>query len=297
MATRRRKRGAWREALRRLLRGPRRRTRRGEWPTPPEAARWRAWLELVRRWPRPVWVLLAVAAVAALGIAYQVARKPTELLGAVAPSSAKSPESTWRAYGPAFGAHATEVVTPQLLAALAQVESAGDPLATPPWRFRWSWNPLDAYGPPSSAVGLLQLTDGAYAEARRLCIHDGRVARAGPWYDPRGCWLNALYLRTVPDHAIEMTAALLDDAVAQIVTEKLVFRATLAERQRLAAVVHLCGKERGRAFAARGFRTRPGERCGEHDVARYLARVEALQREFERLASPAGPTSVKKARP
>ncbi len=277
--------GTWREALRRLLAPRRRRWARGAWPAPPEAARWRAWLAAVRRWPRAVWALLAVAAVLALGVAYQVARKPTELLGAVSPSSAKTPESTWRAYGPLFGAHATEVVTPQLLAALAQMESAGDPLATPPWRFRFSWNPLDVYGPPSSAVGLLQLTDGAYADARQLCIHDGRVARAGPWYDPRSCWLNGLYLRTVPSHAIEMTAAVLDDAVAQIVSEKLLFRATLAQRQRLAAVVHLCGKGRGRAFATRGFRPRPGERCGEHDVARYLARVEALQREFDRLAA------------
>jgi hypothetical protein len=229
-------------------------------------------------------VPLAAAAALALGVAYQVARKPTELLAAVAPSSAKTPDSTWRAYGRLFDAHATEVVTPQLLAALAQVESAGDPLATPAWRFRWTWNPLDVYGPPSSAVGLLQLTDGAYADARRLCIHDHRVARSGPWYDPRGCWLNALYLRTIPSHAIEMTAAALDDAVARIVAERLLFRATLEERRRLAAAVHLCGRERASAFAAHGFRARPGERCGEHELGPYLRRVERLSQEFERLA-------------
>jgi hypothetical protein len=277
---------AWREALRQIVPARWRGPLRGGWPAPPEARRWRAWLEAARRWPRTVWIPLAISAAVALGVAYQVARKPSELLGAVAPSTAKTPESTWRAYGPLFGAHATEVVTPQLLAALALVESAGDPLATPPWRLRLTWNPLDVYGPPSSAVGLLQLTDGAYADAKRLCIHDGRVARAGPWYDPRGCWLNALYLRTVPSHAIEMTAAVLDDAVAQIVSERLLFRATLADRQRLAAVVHLCGKERGRAYAARGFRARGGERCGEHDLAQYVARVERLRREFERIAAP-----------
>lgn len=287
MARRRRRGGrpAWREALRRLVprrwRGP----LGGPWPTPPEARRWRTWLEAARRWPRGVWFPIAAAAVLALGMAYQLARKPAELFGAVTPSSPKTPEGTWRAYGPLFGAHATEIATPQLLAALAQVESAGDPLATPPWRVRWRWNPLDLYGPPSSAVGLLQITDAAYADGRRLCIHGGRVARAGPWYDPRGCWLNALYLRTVPSDAIEMTAALLDDAVSQIVSEQLLFRATVPERQRLAAVVHLCGKERGRAFASRGFRARPGERCGEHELARYVARVEQLRREFERLAA------------
>lgn len=270
----------------------------GRWPAPPEARRWRTWLLAARRWPRAIWAPIGIAVLLALGVAYQLARKPTELLGAVAPSSAKTPESTWRAYGKLFGAHATEVVTPQLLAALAQVESAGDPLATPAWRFRWTANPLDVYGPPSSAVGLLQITDGAYADAKRLCIRDGRVARAGPWYDPRTCWLNALYLRTVPSHAIEMTAAVLDDAVAQIVSERLLFRATLAERQRLAAVVHLCGKERGRAYATRGFRARPGERCGAHDLARYVARVEKLKRDFERIAGlPTPPIPVTKPGP
>lgn len=276
--------GGWRRALRRLVSAPRRRPPRSPWRAPPAARRWQGWLEEARRWPAPVWIPIALAAALALGVAYQVARKPTELLGAVAPSSAKTPESTWRAYGRLFDAHATEVVTPALLAALAQVESAGDPLATPPWRWRWSWNPLDLYGPPSSAVGLLQLTDGTYAEARRLCIHDGSVARAGPWWDPRGCWLNALYLRTVPSHAIEMTAAMLDDAVARIVADRALFRATLAERRRLAAVVHLCGTQRGAAYAARGFRVARGERCGAHDLARYLARVEALRGEFVRLS-------------
>jgi len=259
-------------------------------------------------------VPLALAAACGAGVAWQVAKKPTELLGLVAPSSAKTPASTWRAYGPLFDAHATDVVTPELLAALAQVESAGDPLARTYWRWRWSWNPLEVYAPASSAVGLLQITDGTYSEARRLCIHDHAVARAGPWYDPRACWLNALYLRTVPSHAIEMTSALLDDAVADVLAERLAFRATLAEKQRLAAVIHLCGRERGSAFAARGFRARPGERCGDHELARYVGRVEALKGLFERMdeepgasigsgpppggrPSPRPPISARKARP
>lgn len=272
----------WRAALSRLSAAGRRARRRR---VPPDLIRWRAWLAAARRVPRAAWPALGAAALVALAVAYQVARKPAELLGAVAPSAARTPEATWRAYGPLFDAHATEVVTPALLAALAQVESAGDPLATPPWRLRWSWNPLDVWGPPSSAVGLLQLTDGAYADARRLCIHGGRVAREGPWWDPRGCWLNALYLRTVPSHAIEMTAAALDDAVARIVADRLLFRATLAERRRLAAAVHLCGRERAAGFAARGFLARPGERCGEHALGPYLARVERLAQEFERMAA------------
>ena len=195
------------------------------------------------------------------------------------------PEATWAEYGTLFRAHSTGVVAPELLAALAQAESAGDPLATTYWEWRWSWNPLDLRGPASSAVGLLQMTDGNFAEARRLCIHHHAVAREGAWYDPRACWFNALYFRTVPSHAIEMTSAWLDLSVSEALARTRVPLATLEDRRRLAAVVHLCGRERGASFAARGFRVLPGERCGSHDLARWLARVDAMRATFARLAA------------
>jgi hypothetical protein len=40
-------------------------------------------------------------------------------------------------------------------------------------------------------------------------------------------------------------------------------------------------------FAQRGYRLIPGEHCGEHDVALYLARVRATEREFQGLARKA----------
>lgn len=239
------------------------------------------------RLPWPVWVALGLVALGALDVAWQVARKPTELLGAIAPSSPKSPQATWAAYGPIFDAHSTGIVDPALLAALAQVESSGDPLARTYWTFRWRWNPLELYRPASSAVGLLQITDATYADARRLCIHDHAVARQGPWHDPAGCWLNGLYLRTVPSHAVEMTAAYLHEAVERILAEHQLRRATPEQQRQLAAVVHLCGRERGAAHARRAFRVARGERCGDHDLAAYLARVGQLRRAFERFG--AGP--------
>jgi hypothetical protein len=236
-----------------------------------------------RRVPRAAWAVLAAAALAASALAYQLARKPTELLGLVVPTAPKPPEATWAEYGPLFDAHATEVVRPELLAALAQLESSGDPLARTYWRWRWSWNPLELYGPASSAVGLLQMTDGNFAEARRLCVHGGEVAEAGAWNDPRACWFNGLYFRTVPSHAIEMTAAWLQRSVDEILASARIRGATVAQRQRLAAVVHLCGRQRGAAYARRGFWALPGERCGDHDLARYVARVEELTRKFGRM--------------
>ncbi|BDG05816.1 transglycosylase SLT domain-containing protein [Anaeromyxobacter oryzae] len=219
----------------------------------------------------------------AADVAYQLARKPTELLGLVAAPRPKAPDATWAEYGALFDAHSTALVRPELLAALAQAESAGDPLARTYWRWQWSWNPLDFYAPASSAVGLLQITDGTFEQARRLCIHGHEVARDGPWSDPRTCWFNGLYFRTLPGDAIEMTAAMLHLAIERILAEQRVARASPDQVDRLAAVIHLCGPERGAAYARRGFRAVPGERCGDHDLAEYVGRVEGFARTFGRM--------------
>jgi hypothetical protein len=250
---------------------------------------WRAarrGLRKLRRQRSPlVWIAALAALLVAANLVYHAVRKPTEVLAVVVPSSAKTPSETWSAYGSSFGASSTEIVTPDLLAALAQVESAGDPLARTYWRWRWSWNPLQVYGPASSAVGLLQITDGTFDQARRLCIRDHAVARDGAWWDPSACWGNALYSRVVPSHAIEMTAAWLHQSVVETLAAERITRASVEKRQRLAAVIHLCGRERGAVYARRGFWALPGERCGDHDLAAYLARVRSLQRAFGRLAA------------
>ena len=50
-------------------------------------------------------------------------------------------------------------------------------------------------------------------------------------------------------------------------------------------MIHLCGARAGDAFARRGFRLTAGQRCGDHDVRDYLARVNAMKRLFARLAA------------
>ncbi len=238
--------------------------------------------------PLPVQIVvgtvLLVMVWAAANWIVQVVRKPTEVFVA-SDSLAKVPVQTWRQYGPLFDEHSTAVITPDLLAALAQVESSGNPVARTYWRWRFSWNPFELYRPASSAVGMFQITDGTFAEARRYCIHDHVVVEDGPWHDPHSCWFNALYTRVVADHAVEMTAALLDRTVARILARNRTSTASLQQRQNLAAIIHLCGDGAGDEYARRGFRFRAGQRCGDHDPRRYLAQVNALKRQFARLAA------------
>jgi len=212
---------------------------------------------------------------------YHAMSKPTEVFFPLEKSLTKSLPATWREYGSLFREHATDVITPELLAALAQAEGNGNPVARTYWRRQWSWNPFDWYKPASSAVGMFQMTDGTFHRATRYCIHDHRVVKDGPWHDLHSCWFNSLYTRILPSHAIEMTAALLDRDVAQIIGDRR--RATLKEKQALAALIHLCGSRAGRDFAVRKFRLQPHQRCGDHDAQTYLARIEVLKQRFTAL--------------
>ena len=105
-------------------------------------------------------VLLALWAPINLG--YQVMQKPGELLAPISSWLIKTPDETWASYAPLFRRYATANVAPELLAALAQTESAGNPVATTYWRWRFSLNPLAIYRPASSSVGMYQMTDAAY---------------------------------------------------------------------------------------------------------------------------------------
>jgi len=199
-----------------------------------------------RRVPPAGWIVLGVLALGAVNACVQVARKPTELLGLALPTAPKPPARTWDAYGGLFREHATGLVPAELLAALAQAESAGDPLARTYWRWRWSWNPLEVYAPASSAVGLLQMTDGTFEEARRLCVHLGEPALA------------------VLLGRVDRQPGLLDDALGQVVDG----RDAPAERCRQArARLERSGLERlaGQRAGDDGGRA-VGQRCASGDL-------------------------------
>ena len=233
-------------------------------------------------------MLLGIAFVGMFGLTvnlvYQVIRKPTELFFPVSGTLYKSPSATWAEYAPIFRRHATKSISPEFLAALAQVEGSGNPVVRTYWRWSFANKPLDMYRPASSAVGMYQITDGTFAEARRFCVHDHVVVEDGPWDQPRSCWFNWLYFRVIPSHAVEMTAAHLDRGVANALARAGIRSATPAQRQDLAAVIHLCGAGAGAAYARRGLRFAPGQRCGDHDPREYVARINGMKRVFAALS-------------
>ncbi len=256
----------------------------------------RSWRRGLRAMAAALWTLppairflvgatIIVLTCSAVNWTYHAMHKPTEIFFPLDKTFDKRPLDTWREYGTLFRKHSTAVVTPELLAALAQIEGGGNPVGRTYWRWRRTWNPLELYQPASSAVGMYQITDAAFNQARRYCIHDHQVVEDGPWHDMRSCWFNSLYTRVLPSHAIELTAVLLDRGVAYAVTARPISPATSMQKQDLAAVIHLCGVGAGYRYAARGFRLIPNQRCGDHDVSSYLARVNGMMRRFALLAT------------
>jgi len=254
-------------ALRHRLRGLRKQTRR-------------VWRKLRAAPPAARIIVIVTTVFAAFFITnliYQVARKPTEMFF-LAAGAKKVPAETWRHYAPLFREYSTGAITPELLAALAQVESSGDPLARTYWRWHMTPNPFRLYAPASSSVGMYQITDAAFAEARRYCIRDHTVVEDD-------CWFNGFYWRIVPSHAVELTAIFLERRLGAILSLKGHERVSLDQKQDLATIVYLCGAGPAEAFERHGFRLTPGERCGDQDVATYLANVRSMKRTFLALAT------------
>lgn len=225
-------------------------------------------------------VAIALAAIVAINLIVQVVRKPTELFFFVGRGLSKQPAETWRQYGPLFRTFATRSISPELLAALAQVESSGNPVERTYWRWRFSFNPFKVYQPASSAVGLFQMTDPAYSEIARYCVRANTVANTGCGFGP--------YFRVLPSHAVELASIYLDRNVASVLSRAGNISPTTQQRQDLAAFIHLCGGGPATAYARRRFQMTANERCGDHLVAAYISKVNMMKRQFQRLAATQG---------
>jgi hypothetical protein len=261
----------------------------------PNAGSRRRWWRSFRRASALKKIVVGAALVLTLSLCvnwiYQVIRKPTELFFPVSETLYKTPSETWRVYSPIFRRYTTRVITADLLAAIAQVEGTGNPVVRTYWRWSWTTQPFEIYRPASSAVGMYQMTDATFTQAKHYCILNHIVVEDGPSKGWHSCWLNSLYARVIPSHAVELTAAYLDRSVASILGRHRLTAATLQHKQDLAALIHLCGAGAGDAFAGRGFQATDDQRCGEHIVRVYLAQVNAMKRVFHRLDVSSDPST------
>jgi Transglycosylase SLT domain len=255
------------------------------WPS--ARTRQRAWLAFSRA-SLPMQLITAALLLGTLWLGinwvYQVVRKPSELFFPVSGTLKKTPAQTWQQYELIFRGNSTSVISADLLAAIAQVEASGNPLARTYWKWSWSLHPLQIYRPASSAVGMYQITDSTFAESKHYCIHNHVVVADGPWNDWHSCWFNSLYSRVIPAHAAELTSTYLDHSISAILERHRLTGVALQHKQELAAVIHLCGTGGGDEYARRGFRLFNDQHCGDQDVHAYVARIETMKAVFDHLA-------------
>jgi hypothetical protein len=212
---------------------------------------------------------------------YQVWEKPSELVGVLDDHFHKKPEETWRSYGDSFTEKSTGIMEPAFLAALAQAESNGNPIVRTYWKLRWTTDLTRIFSPASSAVGMFQITEGTFNEARRFCVRDGRAFRDSESDECAG----ASYSRLLPGDAIEMTSARLHWETERLLRKHGVRRASLRDKQNMATVIHLCGIGKGDRLARARMKVSRIGKCGDHDPVAYVRRVSRLQREFQKFAS------------
>ena len=132
---------------------------------------------------------------------------------------------------------------------------------------------------------MYQITDGTFREAKRYCIHDHVVVEDGRLERLNSCWFNASIRASAEPRgrADCRTAGSQRHAHAGTPAAP---SATLRQSRIWPPSSISVERERAR-LRRRGFRLTPGQRCGDHDVAGYLADVNALKRQFLRLAATA----------
>jgi hypothetical protein len=136
--------------------------------------------------------IVSIALWASANWVYHAIHKPTEFLSPLSSGLAKTPSQTWREYEPHFRKYATVVIAPELLAALAQVESAGNPLAQTYWQWHLTWHPFELYRPASSAVGMYQITDATFAQTKRECLYQPSISEDDFMRVLGLCWFGGL---------------------------------------------------------------------------------------------------------
>lgn len=235
--------------------------------------RW--WLRLLGNpW---IFLLFALILFVKINFIYQLVRKPAEFLNLVGFGQAKTLQQTWSDYADLFKENQTKLITADFLAALAQTESSGNPFASPQWQLKWTDRISQFYAPASTSVGLFQLTNGTFDQAKQFCISDGKVLKAGVFPQLDRCWFNFLYHRWLPSHATEMTAAYLHKTTSHLIERAGRQSLPLWQKQRVAAIVHLCGQKKAEAFLHRQMKVESMGFCGSHSVKRYIHQIERFK--------------------
>lgn len=218
-------------------------------------------------------VKLVVASLLAFSFcAYHIYHHPSLVFLPLSNSFYKTPAETWDSYGELFETYSSNRLAPEFLAALAQTESMGNPLALTYWSLSASINPYRWFSPASTATGILQVTSPTWKEMKNYCLHESRLITHAKTGMCRG---NLFRFRIFASHSVHLVSAWF---------HKFLENKRLNDRdtRKLLSVLHLCGKSKAKRFLRNSLNFNSIGRCGSHNPKAYHAKLE---RNFKRIQS------------
>ena len=223
-------------------------------------------------------------AVASAELDVQVIRKPTEMFFPVGQALVKSPAETWREYGPLFREHSTAVISRRAARRARPGRGRGQPRGADALELALEPQPLRVV--PARLERGRHVPDHRRHLPRREALLHPRPRRRRE----RAVVRLALVLVQRAVHARGAERRDRDDLGSPPSQRRRRARApedrpaTLAQKQDLAAVIHLCGAGAGRRLRARAASARPQASAAATTTSRaYLAQVNAMKRQFARL--------------
>lgn len=228
----------------------------------------KSFFEKIKTW---TWV---VAIILGTNFAYQIYKNPLHALSFFSRPMNKTPRETWSVYADVFKAGSAGRLSPTLLAALAQVESRGNPLAAPEWRVQLTPDLSGVYAPASSAFGIMQITKGTFDLILKSCGKSGET-----------CPNRDLATRMRARDSVNMVSGFILRSMEDIITPSGVARLSEEKLIKLAAVIHLCGPEVGRRLARNGYNVNALSRCGSHWPSVYANQVADMKNMFELISA------------
>ncbi len=212
---------------------------------------------------------------------WQVYKKPTEVLRPISKYFNKSPKQTWYSYYDEFNKHADPYLSAEYLAALAQVESSGNPIAQTYWDFKLSTDISKMYAPASSSVGLYQFTEPSFQIAKNICkTKNGyKFLKEAP---VGSCFFHKFKTRLSASDSIELAANHLNYNIEQIMLRKKM-KLNPVQIEALASVIHLCGPRAADRLVQRSFSLELMGNCGAHNVKNYHRKISRMASYFRAL--------------
>ena len=202
-------------------------------------------------------------------ITYSLIDKPGQALSPISHLFKKFPTQTWQNYDRYFQDFATTEISASFLAALAQSESGGNPLATVYWRWQWTKDIHKIFHPASSALGMYQITVGTFQRMKNYCWQKGVVKK-------QDCFWNQFRTRFSSYDSIYLVSAYLNHWVKKYPRYR--------DKEKMAALIHLCGPQKVKRHMRWHGNLNKITKCGTHSTRRYVNKIKRYQNTFHRLA-------------